>query len=788
MSFAAARAARASDGRLTRTSDGRCGSRCGRGSTAPSRPGPGRPARRWTSANRRSRAGSLASDQPTSARHDRARARAAAGPSTPATTNGWSSIQTCTAAGHRLDPEVTGGVGAEHDDGIRRRGGVEEGPRPKTCIDSLEERRIRRPKADPAAREGGMKGDRRTVSPPISATPAATSTSGIRRIIATATGERVAGSPVTDLPASIVSRFVPQPVELVEQVGPGRARDPGHADDRGDADRDPERRRGSSGRGASGGRRNPSASASRRRRRLRCRSRRPSRGHAATRPSRIRMRRVAAAATGSLWVMTAIVVPARLSSLEQLEDLGAGDAVEAAGRLVGEHDGRSADDRPRDRDPLPLAARQLARAMAHPMAQSDPLERLDRPLPSLAAGDPAVQQSLRDVLPARSGRRGGRTAGRRTRSTSPGGPTGPRSGSAVTSSPWTMTRPVVGRSSVPMIPSSVDLPEPDGPTIPTSSPSWTSRETSDRATVGGAPGYSFATCSRRMTGVRSSRPLMPGPRPGRPARCRSPRSRPSSGRRCRESTRTKWVVPPPATSTPKLPSARTTSAATGTASTSGAVPVVTSASRSVPSRSARAAGSVAAGDDLHGWALLGAVPVSGGATATAATLTIVPGMAVPSVVREPDLVAGVDRWRKLRVDRELDDLVDRREVEHGRARAGPRHRSPTCAAGHTDGSRKHDRVAETKDPGRRDVADGLPALDRQCRRVIERSIGPQCRRRADAEGDQVRLELSDVRPPVAFAKGSISGNRPMQEARSGGHRARTGSRRAPLPSRAPAGW
>src|SRR3954447_11981837 len=97
-------------------------------------------------------------------------------------------------------------------------------------------------------------------------------------------------------------------------------------------------------------------------------------------------------------------------------------------------------------------------------------------------------------------------------------------------------------------------------------------------------------------------------------------------------TATKWVVPAPATATPRLPSPRTTSAATGTARASGAVPVVTAASRSVPSRSARAAGSVAAAMTSTDGPAGGPFPVSGGATATAATLTILPGIAVPSVV------------------------------------------------------------------------------------------------------------------------------------------------------------
>src|SRR5215470_8705472 len=83
---------------------------------------------------------------------------------------------------------------------------------------------------------------------------------------------------------------------------------------------------------------------------------------------------------------------------EQLEDARAGAAVEVPGRLVGEHDGRPADDGPGDRDPLPLAAGQLRGPVAEPLAQADPLERADRVAAPLRGGHPAVEQALRDVV------------------------------------------------------------------------------------------------------------------------------------------------------------------------------------------------------------------------------------------------------------------------------------------------------------------------------------------------------------------------------------------------------
>ena len=81
-----------------------------------------------------------------------------------------------------------------------------------------------------------------------------------------------------------------------------------------------------------------------------------------------------AAISGS-WVMTTSVVPLALQPAQQLHDLGAGAAVEVAGRLVGEHQRRLADDGPRDRHPLPLAAGQLVRPVAEPVPEPDPLQR-----------------------------------------------------------------------------------------------------------------------------------------------------------------------------------------------------------------------------------------------------------------------------------------------------------------------------------------------------------------------------------------------------------------------------
>ena len=59
---------------------------------------------------------------------------------------------------------------------------------------------------------------------------------------------------------------------------------------------------------------------------------------------------------------------------EQGQDLGAGTAVERAGRLVGEHDQRGGDQGACDRDALLLAARELPREVVGPVHHADGLQ------------------------------------------------------------------------------------------------------------------------------------------------------------------------------------------------------------------------------------------------------------------------------------------------------------------------------------------------------------------------------------------------------------------------------
>ena len=68
--------------------------------------------------------------------------------------------------------------------------------------------------------------------------------------------------------------------------------------------------------------------------------------------------------------------PAIAEPFEQLENLVPGPGVEVAGRLIGEQDPGLSDDRAGDRDALALAAGELGWAVAGPLGEADPLERV----------------------------------------------------------------------------------------------------------------------------------------------------------------------------------------------------------------------------------------------------------------------------------------------------------------------------------------------------------------------------------------------------------------------------
>ena len=157
-----------------------------------------------------------------------------------------------------------------------------------------------------------------------------------------------------------------------------------------------------------------------------------------------------------------------LQGEQEVDDRAARALVEVAGRLVGDQDRRVRRDRAGDRDALLLAARELGRVVVQPLAEADRPELASRPLEGV--GGAGELQRQRDVLERRHGRaRGGRT-GRRCRCAGRESAPGASSSSCERSVPSTTTRPVSGRSRPAISMSSVDLPEPDGPTRPTASP------------------------------------------------------------------------------------------------------------------------------------------------------------------------------------------------------------------------------------------------------------------------------------------------------------------------------
>ena len=149
---------------------------------------------------------------------------------------------------------------------------------------------------------------------------------------------------------------------------------------------------------------------------------------------------------------------------QQVDDLPAGGLVEVAGGLVGHQDRRVGRDGAGDGDALLLAAGELGRVMVQPVAEADRLQLGRGRARGRRAGRRARAAGPRSPAPSWSAR-GGRT-GTRCRCAGPGsGPARPRRGGRGRC-PRSTTPPESGRSSPAMTISSVDLPEPEGPTRP----------------------------------------------------------------------------------------------------------------------------------------------------------------------------------------------------------------------------------------------------------------------------------------------------------------------------------
>ena len=150
---------------------------------------------------------------------------------------------------------------------------------------------------------------RRTVTPDTAAVAATDSTPDTRRSIAGAASGSTASSPMNDCPGRDLEQVGAEPVELGEQVGLGGLGDAEHGDHRGDADGDAERRQ-----------RRPRPPRPQPRARAvaqdvtAVRGGRLIRAEPRDRPSRISTRRGNASAIARSWVITTIVDPAACSS------------------------------------------------------------------------------------------------------------------------------------------------------------------------------------------------------------------------------------------------------------------------------------------------------------------------------------------------------------------------------------------------------------------------------------------------------------------------------------------
>ena len=186
-----------------------------------------------------------------------------------------------------------------------------------------------------------------------------------------------------------------------------------------------------------------------------------------------------AASFGS-WVTRMIVWPRRVQLVEEPDDLLAGGRVEVAGGLVGEQDRRLADQRAGDRDALPLAAGELVGPVVHAVREADRVERRLGAGAPLAAGEAAVDERQLHVRE----RRGARQELERLEDEADllvAEVGEPSSSSPCTSAPFSRYVPAVGVSRQPRRFMSVDLPEPDWPTMATNSPRSMAKETPSSA-------------------------------------------------------------------------------------------------------------------------------------------------------------------------------------------------------------------------------------------------------------------------------------------------------------------
>ena len=172
-------------------------------------------------------------------------------------------------------------------------------------------------------------------------------------------------------------------------------------------------------------------------------------------------------------------------ALEHVQHLRLHHHVERGGRLVGHDQPRVAGQRHRDHDALPLAAGQLVRVGPRPgRRQADLLEQLADAAVDVAVGQPRLVQPdrLRDLRP--DPLHGVERVQRALEDHRGAGPPHARAGRPTSWSarPRPRTAPARSRGRDGgwrrrIVAASVDLPQPDSPATPTTSPAPTDRET-----------------------------------------------------------------------------------------------------------------------------------------------------------------------------------------------------------------------------------------------------------------------------------------------------------------------
>ena len=163
------------------------------------------------------------------------------------------------------------------------------------------------------------------------------------------------------------------------------------------------------------------------------------------------------------------VIPDRLLDVLELDlHLLAELEVERAQRLVQQQHAGAVDERARERDALPLAARELARLALRELAEAHERERLARALSPLRLGHALDAQPVFDVLLDAHVREQRVVLEHRVDVALVGR-------ARVTSLRRGTRAPLVGRSKPAIIRRQVVLPEPDGPSSEKNSPRATSR-------------------------------------------------------------------------------------------------------------------------------------------------------------------------------------------------------------------------------------------------------------------------------------------------------------------------